>query len=199
MTVLEPQPRTGASARAVPLLLLRHGQTPGNALGRYIGRTDEPLSPQGRAAVLALRPPQVGRVYVSPLLRCRQSAALLYPRLPAVSVEGLRECDFGRFENKNFQELADDPDYQRWVDSGGALPFPGGESREAFIRRTLAAFKSLDLSGGAAIVAHGGTVMALMSTLWGGRYFDYQVPCATGFLCRWNGAALLSPQPFGGA
>lgn len=193
------RPGEGRAAETVPLLLLRHGQTPGNALGRYLGRTDEPLSPQGRAAVLALKPPKVGRVYVSPLLRCRQSAALLYPELPARPVEGLRECEFGRFENKSFRELADDPDYQRWVDSGGTLPFPGGESREDFVRRTLAAFEGLDLRGGAAIVAHGGTVMALMSALLGGDYFDYQTPCATGFLCRWDGSQLSCPQPFGRA
>lgn len=198
MTVLGTPPGE-ALYGTVPLLLLRHGQTPGNALGRYLGRTDEPLSPQGRAAVLALNPPKVGRVYVSPLLRCRQSAALLYPGQPALPVEGLRECEFGRFENKSFRELADDPDYQRWVDSGGTLPFPGGESREDFVRRTLAAFEGLDLRGGAAIVAHGGTVMALMSVLLGGDYFDYQTPCATGFLCRWDGSQLSCPQPFGRA
>lgn len=190
-------PAAGGGLDAV--VLLRHGQTSGNALGRYLSSTDEPLTGQGRAAILALRPPAVARVYTSPLLRCRQSAALLYPGLPAVPVEGLRECGFGRFENKNFRELAGDPDYQRWVDSGGTLPFPGGESRDQFVRRTLSAFQALDLRGGAAIVAHGGTLMALMSELWGGDYFDYQTPCATGFLCRWDGARFASWQSLGRA
>ena len=30
------------------LYLIRHGQTPGNRLSRYIGTTDEPLSDEGR-------------------------------------------------------------------------------------------------------------------------------------------------------
>ena len=30
------------------LYLIRHGQTPGNKLSRYIGTTDEPLSDEGR-------------------------------------------------------------------------------------------------------------------------------------------------------
>ena len=33
------------------ILLLRHGATPGNAQHKYIGATDEPLSPEGRAAL----------------------------------------------------------------------------------------------------------------------------------------------------
>lgn len=33
------------------IVLIRHGQTPGNALRRYIGRTDEPLSAEGVRAL----------------------------------------------------------------------------------------------------------------------------------------------------
>ncbi len=32
----------------IKLYLIRHGQTPGNKLSRYIGTTDEPLSDEGR-------------------------------------------------------------------------------------------------------------------------------------------------------
>ena len=35
------------------IVLIRHGQTPGNALRRYIGRTDEPLSAEGVRALEA--------------------------------------------------------------------------------------------------------------------------------------------------
>ena len=47
----------------------------------------------------------------------------------------LKECDFGDFENKNYKELSGNPDYQAWIDSGGALPFPGGEDPEGFRNR----------------------------------------------------------------
>ena len=57
------------------IFLIRHGMTPGNREHRYIGRTDEPLSEEGRAALL---PPawadQVESVCVSPMLRARQTA-----------------------------------------------------------------------------------------------------------------------------
>ena len=48
--------------------------------------------------------------------------------------------DFGQFEGKNYEELKDNPDYQKWIDSNGTLPFPGGESREQFIRRSMEGF-----------------------------------------------------------
>ncbi len=48
--------------------------------------------------------------------------------------------DFGQFEGKNYEELKDNPDYQKWIDSNGTLPFPGGEPREQFIRRSMEGF-----------------------------------------------------------
>ena len=35
--------------------LLRHGMTEANETGRYIGKTDLPLSPEGLAALLQLK------------------------------------------------------------------------------------------------------------------------------------------------
>ena len=55
-----------------------------------------------------------------------------------------------------------------WIDSGGMLPFPGGESREVFTRRSCRAFEEkVDLllrNGyeGAGMVVHGGTIMSVM-------------------------------------
>lgn len=61
------------------VLLLRHGETPGNRRRAYIGSTDEPLSPQGREQAQAVAVPPVERVYGSPMLRCRQTAEILFP------------------------------------------------------------------------------------------------------------------------
>ena len=182
------------------VLLLRHGETEGNALGRYIGVTDESLTPAGRERVLRLRCPGVARLYASPLRRCLQTASLAYPGLRPELVEDLRECDFGAFENKSFLELRGDPRYQQWVDSGGTLAFPGGECRESFIQRCADAFLSLDLREDTALVAHGGTLMAVMSrfALPQGGYFDFQTPCASGFWCRWDGKNLTDVRKFGG-
>ena len=56
------------------IIFIRHGPTPGNLARRYIGSTDEPLAP---GALPGCPAPAAERVYVSPLLRCRQTAALL--------------------------------------------------------------------------------------------------------------------------
>lgn len=83
-------------------------------------------------------------------------------------IDELAECDFGEFENKNYQELDGNEHYQSWIDSGGLLPFPGGESREEFKRRNVTGFqKAVNgcLRNGislAALVVHGGTIMNVM-------------------------------------
>ena len=122
------------------IILIRHGKTYGNTLGRYIGTTDEPLCQEGRERLAAGTYPWVDAVYASPMKRCLETAAILYPGLVPQVVDQLRECGFGEFENKNYLELSGNPAYQKWVDSGGTLPFPGGESQEEFKRRCLEGF-----------------------------------------------------------
>ena len=74
--------------------LLRHGMTADNARGRYQGRRDTPLSPEG---VRALRPADFSpaTVYVSPLRRAVQTAQILFPAAALVTVGDLAEMDFG--------------------------------------------------------------------------------------------------------
>ena len=64
------------------IYLIRHGLTQGNLEGRYIGcNTDESLCEQGRNQLQSLHMPLVSRVFVSPMKRCIESAAILYPGL----------------------------------------------------------------------------------------------------------------------
>lgn len=115
------------------IILVRHGKTAGNLEGRYIGsRTDEPLCEEGIHAleekVREGTYPPVDLVYASPMIRCRQTAKILWPKFTDSSqiqyVQNLQECDFGAFENKNYQELSGNAEYQAWIDSNGTLPFP---------------------------------------------------------------------------
>lgn len=112
------------------VLLLRHGETPGNRRRAYIGSTDEPLSPQGREQAQAVAVPPVERVYGSPMLLRRQTAEILFPGAEYHPVPDLRECDFGAFEGKSYEELKDDPAYRSWIDSGGEGEIPEGESAQ---------------------------------------------------------------------
>ena len=173
-------------------LLIRHGQTQGNLEHRYIGcRTDESLGPEGIAALQGKGYPPVSKVFVSPMKRCLETAALLYPGISVEVVDDLRECDFGDWENKNYAELNGNPDYQAWIDSGGELPFPNGENRAQFAARCVAAFESIrEQEEDCAIIAHGGTIMAIMERYAQprGSYYDFQVGNGGGFVLHEDGA-----------
>lgn len=175
------------------LYLIRHGKTYGNLQGRYIGTTDEPLCREGIEALTEKKEiyknihPQI--VYTTHLKRTKETAELLFAASEKRECLGLAEMDFGDFENKNYQELNGNIDYQRWIDSGGTLPFPNGEAREDFIRRCCLAFRECVeqlLKEGvseAAFVVHGGTIMAVLSELARPErpYFDWQVKNGQGF------------------
>lgn len=175
------------------VFLIRHGATAGNREKRYVGRTDEPLCPEGRQGlIIAEGYGGVQMTYTSPMLRCIQTADLLFPDTPKIIVDDLRECDFGDFEYQNYLELQDNPDYQKWIDSGGRIPFPNGESREQFQNRCADAFGKV-LSDAfqkkyekIAFVVHGGTVMSILDRFAsdGGSYYDYQVKNGDGFLVQ---------------
>lgn len=170
------------------ICLLRHGATDYTAAGRYQGRRDVPLSPAGRAALIpADFSPET--VYVSPLSRAVETAAILFPRAERIPVPDLVELDFGVFEGRTWREMEHDGDYRAWVDGGCLGRCPGGESREEFTRRVCGAFAGLvdrALAGRAkqlVIVAHGGVLMAALErfALPHRDYFDWQVPCGGGF------------------
>lgn len=173
------------------LYLIRHGMTFGNTLGRYIGTTDEPLTEDGRAALEQLSYPGTELLFASPLLRCRETAELLFPEMEPEIVKGFAECDFGAFENKNYKELDGNGDYQRWIDSNGTLPFPGGESPEAFRKRCVEAFDAvMDIcrkrkAGSAACVVHGGTIMSILAeyAVPGEEFYHWQVRNGEGYVC----------------
>lgn len=170
------------------ICLLRHGATDYTASGRYQGRRDVPLSPAGRAA---LRPTDFSpeTVYVSPLSRAVETAAILFPRAERIAVPDLVELDFGVFEGRTWREMEHDGNYRAWVDGGCLGRCPGGESREEFTRRVCAAFAGLvdralaDCAERLVIVAHGGVLMASLERFALPRrdYFDWQVPCGGGF------------------
>lgn len=155
------------------IIMIRHFQTKGNRQKRYIGVTDESLLSNAcllpRIGELQKQYPLVDQVVVSPLKRCRETAALLFPGQKPVVCSHFRECDFGIFEGKNYEELKDHPDYLAWLESNGTIPFPGGEHPQRFIRRCRAGFEQMvaeavkERQNRLAMVVHGGTIMAILS------------------------------------
>lgn len=151
--------------------LIRHGTTDANILGQYIGcKTDTPLSPEGLNELRILKEnidyPEIDCLYSSPLLRCRQTAAVLFPENGVTVVENLKEYDFGDFEGKTAAELENDADFLAWV-SGKSSP-PNGEDNTDFIKRLCVALQQIVIDmiekgkSESAVIMHGGAIMMLL-------------------------------------
>ncbi len=155
------------------IYLIRHGMTASNLEGRFVGKTDLPLCPEGIAGLASLMEsgeyPNVGLVYTSPLLRCVQTAHLLYPQMDLITIPQLREFDFGDFENKSLDELKNDSRFLTFMEHKMKSPAPGGsEGMAQFESRVLEGFEVLlkDMMKkqifSAAVVTHGGVIMTLL-------------------------------------
>lgn len=172
----------------IRIYLIRHLKTKGNYERRYIGRTDEGLY-EADKQVFAGGLAGIQAVYASPMRRCTQTAKLLAPGFTPILEEGLKEIDFGDFEYKCYEELKDNPDYIRFIDSGGTGGIPNGEDAKAFKDRCCGAFMkitgSLLDSGNTVIlvVCHGGTIMSILERFQeqGRSFYDYQVKNGFGY------------------
>ena len=173
------------------LLLLRHSITPGNLKKQYVGITDQPLAPEGEALAREKRKdmPPAEALWISPMLRCRQTARILFPELEPVEIPDLRECNFGDFEGRTWAEIKDHPAYQAWMGGEQGAALPNGESVAEFYARCRRGFQqviqqaaSLGIQRGA-VVAHGGTWMAVLEAY--GRpkrpFYQWQPKNCSGF------------------
>ena len=147
------------------LLLVRHGQTDGNAQGRTQGRRDVPLNAHGRqqaASVGALVVPMLPvAVYSSTASRARETAAAIAGPLDLeVGVdERLSEVDHGLLDGMTGEEMREQySDFiRRWRDENPTdIPIPGGESLGQAQQRMVAAIESIR-------TAHRGEVVAVVS------------------------------------
>lgn len=175
--------------------LIRHSMTEGNLKKRYIGITDEDLCEEGIARIHQITYPDVEIVYASPLKRCIQTAQIIYPDKKRVLMDSLKECNFGDFENKNYLELSDNADYQKWIDNNGKTEFPNGEHPDFFKQRCIAGFKEIVDYCNAnkqhqtiAIIAHGGTIMSILEELAYPKkdYYSWNVDNAKGYYIQVN-------------
>jgi len=170
--------------------MIRHFSTQGNLNKKYIGVTDEPLCEEGKRKLLEMNYPPVDAVFASPLVRCVETSKLIYPNQVPVFYEDFRECDFGDFENKNYMELADDPKYQEWIDSGGILSFPNGENPRDYKNRSVTAFQAMieeslhEKYNIVAMVVHGGTIMSILDRYSHPHkdYYHWQVGNGNGYV-----------------
>ncbi len=158
--------------RTLKIHLIRHGATDANVLGQYIGsKTDMPLSPEGLNELRLLKEnmeyPEIERLYSSPMLRAKQTGAVLFPDKEIIGVENLTEYDFGIFESKTAYELENNPDFLKWA-SGKLDTAPEGESNTDFIKRLCVGLNQIVLDmldkgiENAGVIMHGGAIMMLL-------------------------------------
>ena len=162
------------------LFLLRHGKTLANEEKRYCGKTDLPLSEQGREELLEKKErgayPDISHctIYTSGMKRTTQTLRLLYPELAKRFTEekAFQEIDFGDFEMKSYEELKENSAYTDWVSKevdrihGDTQenPCPNGESWNKMNERVLVSLeKILKNDRSVAIFTHGGVISAIMA------------------------------------
>lgn len=179
--------------------IIRHGETEWNVLGRYQGmRSDIPLSESGRRA---LRRSELSpeTVFVSPMLRAKQTAELIFPGARLEPVPGLEEMDFGEFEGRSYHDMENDSAYRAWVDGGCVGRCPGGENMAEFSARVGAAFEGLlaRTSGKTlVIVAHSGTQRAIMANYASPKreYFRWSAKNGAGYILETDEALWRSEK-----
>ena len=172
--------------------LIRHGLTEGNLKQQYIGSTDLPLAAVGVSELQRLKEendyPRVDVVYSSPMLRCKQSAAILYPNREIHTVDNLKEIDFGDFEGKTANELEILPSYADWA-AGRITAAPGGEDNTEFAKRLCVGLNEIvrDMmqkgAEHAAVIMHGGAIMMLLASCAVPRksMVEWTCPSGSGF------------------
>jgi broad specificity phosphatase PhoE len=148
------------------IVLVRHGETAWSREGRHTGRTDIPLTEEGRrkAAALAglLRAWPFVRVLSSPLRRAVETCRLGLPHAHPELREELVEWDYGAYESRTTADIQTErPGWSLWTDGT-----PDGERAEDVGRRVDPLVAELRAAqGDVAIFAHG-HVLRVLTARW---------------------------------
>ncbi|MDP3879445.1 MAG: histidine phosphatase family protein [Dehalococcoidales bacterium] len=163
----------------VRLLLVRHGISEYNSARRFAGYSDVEMSAAGYEQVKRLRDrlavEKIDAVYSSDLRRAQETAQVISTGCDTdiISCPELREVNYGEVEGLTFQQIKDR--YPALAESISEfnlqqINFPGGETFEQFIARTITFLDKLEKhepSQTVLIVAHGGPLRVLFCHLMG--------------------------------
>jgi broad specificity phosphatase PhoE len=144
------------------LILVRHGESEANAQGLLLGRTDVALTEKGRAQAASVRQllhDPVNALRSSPLVRARNTAALLAIELPLVIDERWVEVDYGEYECQPLRDIPADV-WREWRQDPGFRP-AGGETLAEVDGRVAAACAELFAADGAGARARDGDVVVV--------------------------------------
>ena len=183
------------SVRPSRVFLIRHGETERSVTRRHTGRTDIPLTEEGRRQAkrlgARLARERFALVLVSPLQRALETARLAgfasgEKDSPAEVEPDLVEWDYGAYDNMTAVEIRRErPGWTPW--EGG---FPGGETVEDLeVRadRVLARIRRVE--GDVALFAHG-HILRVVTARWleqpAGMAARYYLSTATLSVLGWE-------------
>lgn len=148
------------------VVLARHGETEWSRDLRHTGRTDVPLTAEGRRQAAVLKPRLADReftkVLVSPLSRAVETCELAGLGDRAEQRAELVELDYGDAEGLTTAQMREhDPGWTVWTH-----PTPGAETFEQVEARLRPLIDELSsASGDIAIFAHG-HILRVLAALW---------------------------------
>jgi probable phosphoglycerate mutase len=147
------------------IVLARHGETEWSRNGRHTGRTDIPLTDNGRKQAELLRGAlgewTFAQVLSSPLGRALETCRLAGLGDGVRTTEDLLEWDYGDYEGITTATIRESrPDWSLWRDG-----CPGGEQAADVGRRVDRVIASLGDDGDVALFAHG-HVLRVLAVRW---------------------------------
>lgn len=160
--------------RYVDLYLIRHWITDWNKEKRYLGHTDQNILLDGINKLDLLKEEleslSFDAIYSSDLIRCQKTLEYLHLCHSPNLDPRLREMNFGDWEGKKYEDLKEDPSYQKWLDNWELHGTPAGENGQVFQQRVDAfvsdmldrdklSFEKTNIL----IMTHGGVIRYILS------------------------------------
>jgi 2,3-bisphosphoglycerate-dependent phosphoglycerate mutase len=163
------------------LVLVRHGQSEWNALGKWTGQTEVPLTEKGRAeaaqAATTLEGITFHQAHLSNHGRAAETLNIILDALHQTDLEAkksaaLNERDYGELTGKNKWEVRDEYGEEQWMKwrRSWDYPIPGGETLKDVYDRAIPYYEQhivSDLKAGKNVIisAHGNTLRALVKRI----------------------------------
>ncbi|QNT79383.1 histidine phosphatase family protein [Entomobacter blattae] len=174
------------SPSSTEIWLFRHGETEWSLSGAHTGRTDIPLTENGRKQAMALRPivakQSFDLVLTSPLSRAKETCQLAGLGDKAQEDTNLYEWDYGEYEGKKTADIRKTiPDWSIWT-----TPIKEGESLDMVEKRAAALIqRCLDHKGKIALFAHG-HILRILGAYWSAKKasFGAHLALSTASICK---------------